>query len=171
MTCTPATLDFTRAAATSALGLPTSFNLQQSSNTQGKSNLAFMKKFLLDCAPEKELSIQVRDINCIHVNHIYVAKTGQRQVLQQLTAKTTSTHAEYSTAIVQKLPHSRIWLKFWTCDIARSVQKKVQVLPSPPHIHLLGKRQMVYDQSALSTTHGMSSLKCTETDVRCNSWM
>ena len=94
------------------------------------------------CAPEKELSIQVRHIDCIHVNDVYVAETGQGQVFQELTAKTTSTHAEYSTTIVQKLSYSRVWLKVWTCDVSRSVQEEVQILPPTRNIHFACSGQM-----------------------------
>lgn len=71
-----------RSAATSALGLPTSFNLQGSSTVQTTHDEGHVRKCLMVCAPEKKLPIQVGNIDCIHVNNVYVAEPGQSQVFQ-----------------------------------------------------------------------------------------
>lgn len=56
-------------AATSALGFPTSFGLQNSYRSFCIQN-NFMN------APEKELTIQIANIYCVHVNDMNVFESG-----------------------------------------------------------------------------------------------
>ena len=75
MTCTPATLAMMRSAATSALGLPTSFSLRETvisacvyGQRSGSGN---------SYIPEEELSVEIGDVDRVHINHVYVAKATQ----------------------------------------------------------------------------------------------
>jgi hypothetical protein len=47
------------------------------------------------CCPKEELSIQIGDINSIHVNHVNVAETAQCEVLQNFATKPTGTDDQH----------------------------------------------------------------------------
>ena len=69
-------------AATVALGWPTSFCLPNHVNQIHKCGEEQL--------PEQKLSVQVTDINSIHVDYMNIFKSRQRQIGQDLTSETTS---------------------------------------------------------------------------------
>lgn len=45
---------------------------------------------------EKELAIQVAQVNCIEVDDVDFAKAGKQEVLEQFTANATSAHEQHT---------------------------------------------------------------------------
>ena len=48
----------------------------------------------VDCVPEQELAVQIRDVDGVHVNDMNIRKARQGQVLEDFTSETASTNDE-----------------------------------------------------------------------------
>lgn len=60
-------------------------------------------------APEEELSVEVTDINGIHIDDMYVFEPGEREVSQNLAAKPSCTDDENLALCTQELLHLQSW--------------------------------------------------------------
>lgn len=70
-------------AATVAFGFPTSFGLEQNIiNTPDAWNYY--------CVPEQELSVEITNIYCVHVDDMDIFEASERQIGQNLTTKASS---------------------------------------------------------------------------------
>ena len=69
-------------AATVAFGLPTSFGLQIES-------ARYVPIIKLWGVPEQELSIEIADIDRVHVNNMDILEPRKREIGENLTAETT----------------------------------------------------------------------------------
>lgn len=84
VTLTPGTRFMTNSAATVALGCPTSLGLDKISRRN---------EWLYKCsAPKQKLSIQITDINSVHVNDMNVLETEQREVGENFASQAASTN-------------------------------------------------------------------------------
>mmetsp|Transcript_102123 Transcript_102123/g.288409 ORF Transcript_102123/g.288409 Transcript_102123/m.288409 type:complete len:208 (+) Transcript_102123:745-1368(+) len=61
--------------------------------------------------PEQELTVQVRDVNRVHVYDVDVSETRESEVLQHLAAETTSTDHEDLALLAEVLHAFRTWLE------------------------------------------------------------
>ena len=91
---------------------------------------------VISITPEEELPVQIGDVDGVHVNHIYVSKATQCQILQKLTAQASSSDAQDSYIVSEKW--SKIFRRFEArpCDICRSRQQAVQIFPPICLFHL-----------------------------------
>ena len=54
---------------------------------------------------EQELSVQIGGVDGIHVDNVDVLESTERQILQQVAAKTSSSNNQHLTLVLQKVFH------------------------------------------------------------------
>jgi hypothetical protein len=52
--------------------------------------------------PEEELSVEVADINCVHIDNMNIFESKQGQILQNLTSKSTSSNYKNARVDIQE---------------------------------------------------------------------
>lgn len=75
---------------------------------------------------EEELSVEVRYIDCVHVDDINILHSGQREILQDLTAQPTSAD-DKDPSILQRIDGSSECLRIRVS--ARSRENRVKISP------------------------------------------
>mmetsp|Transcript_34937 Transcript_34937/g.88023 ORF Transcript_34937/g.88023 Transcript_34937/m.88023 type:complete len:524 (+) Transcript_34937:51-1622(+) len=79
---------------------------------------------------EQELSVEVGDVDGVHVNDVDVRKAGEREVLQQLAAQAARADHQHAAVLRQELPNLGARLEARPRDVPRACEQLVQVRPA-----------------------------------------
>jgi hypothetical protein len=80
VTVTPGTRSITNCAATIAFGCPTSFGLNESLSSKRDYKV-------WQTSPEEKLTIEIADINRVHIDYMKISESRQREVRENLAPK------------------------------------------------------------------------------------
>lgn len=58
----------------------------------------------ISTTPEEKLTIEICDLDTVHINNIQVLETWKSQVLQQFTAQTPCSHHQHSCILAKIIP-------------------------------------------------------------------
>lgn len=70
--------------------------------------------------PEKELSVEIREVDCIEVDDVNFAKPGEGEVLEELASDATSSNHE----------HARLPSEISDCELIEPPCKSLATSPS-----------------------------------------
>jgi hypothetical protein len=89
------------------------------------SNLCFELIHIL--FPEKELTVQVGKIDCIHINHCDILNSAQSKILKNFTSKATSTDDKNFGSLLDCFEKLIAWLKYLLRKVTLSAVQDVKV--------------------------------------------